>query len=472
MFIIIIYLNSIIDLLPTPVNKLPPKRQALMTSIFASSAIPRTDIGVSGSNKKWLMSRQLALMCCQDLQPFNMVENAGFIKFLKQNSVIKDSGDLPARTTLSRGALNTVYDETVAKIKELLRMSPMTLSATTDIWTDNYRRRSYMTVTIHFCLPDFTLQSMVLRTAVFTEAKTGENIKAELTKTLKLFDLENKQIIYVTDQGSNVVKACRLIGSERVGCVAHGLHNLIAVDGVGQCAAIQDIIVRVKNVIKAFTYKTSLLENEANNIAQEQVVSELEDILEAENEEQFNLTSGDSEDENTPSMGLRAGDVGHSSEQAKQSMVTLKKDCPTRWNCLLVMLDSLLRNQQLIERCLSRLRLFDKMLSTEEWETIENLVQFLRVFQTATEVLNGSEYPTISLVLLFRAEITGALRDLPTDGTIVRSMKHNMRMAIDHRLPVEELYVIAAILDPSQRALTAVQEYLTEHNKTAVDILK
>jgi len=101
-----------------------------------------------------------------------------------------------------------------------------------------------------------------------------------------------------------VVKACRQIGSERIGCVA-GSHNLITVDGVGKCTAIQNIIVKAKNVIKAFTYKTSLLENEAIDMAHEQVVSEFGDFLEfADNEEQFDMTSGDSEDEVTVSMGL------------------------------------------------------------------------------------------------------------------------------------------------------------------------
>jgi hypothetical protein len=45
------------------------------------------------------------------------------------------------------------------------------------------------------------------------------------------FDLESKKIIYVTDNGSNIVKACSLAGVERMGCIAHGVHNLITVDG-------------------------------------------------------------------------------------------------------------------------------------------------------------------------------------------------------------------------------------------------
>jgi len=66
--------------------------------------------------------------------------------------------------------------------------------------------------------------------------------------------------------------------------------------GVCKCTAIQDIIVMAKNCIKAFTYKTSLLENEAIDVAHEQVVSKMEDLLETYNEEQLDMTSGDSAD--------------------------------------------------------------------------------------------------------------------------------------------------------------------------------
>ena len=96
-------------------------------------------------------------------------------------------------------------------------------------------------------------------------------------------------------------------------------------------------------------------------------------------------------------------------------MISLKKDCTTRWTCLLSMLESLLINQQLIERCLTKLCLFDRMCTDDEWQTIKNLIQFLKLFKTATEALSGSKYPTISLVLLFRAEIVAAITELASD---------------------------------------------------------
>ena len=111
------------------------------------------------------------------------------------------------------------------------------------------------------------------------------------------------------------------------------------------------------------------------------------------------------------------------------------------------------------------------MCSDEEWKTIANVVEFLKIFKTATEVLSGSKYPTISLILLFRAEILAALQDLPTDCAMVMSMKQRMRQALSRRLPVTEINIIAALLDPSQRNLTVVQDFLVAQETTAFHLL-
>jgi hypothetical protein len=46
-----------------------------------------------------------------------------------------------------------------------------------------------------------------------------------------------------------------------------------------------------------------------------------------------------------------------------------------------------------------------------------------------------------------------------------------MRTALDRRVPVHELYVVAAMLDLSQRQLRSMQHYLLETCITAVDLL-
>ena len=80
-----------------------------------------------------------------------------------------------------------------------------------------------------------------------------------------------------------------------------------------------------------------------------------------EDEEQFSMREeeGSCDEE---SAACSASSIGF----RQQPLTTLKKDCPTRWNCLLYMLGSVVKNQELIERCLSCLRQFDKMLSDED----------------------------------------------------------------------------------------------------------
>ena len=323
---------------------------------------------------------------------------------------------------------------------------------------------------------------------VFIDSHTGEHIKKALQTVLKEFGLEAKTVVFITDQGSNIVKACRLIGSERYGCIAHGLHNLIAVEGVQKGPDVQTIICKAKDIIKTFTFKSSLLEGEAKVMVNEQKVAELQDLLEKTDlDEQISMSCEDDlqEDEelvhvhqdpdnqmvSSPDEASSSNATSHAAAVRGQMLTSLKKDCSTRWNCVLAMLESLVTNQQLVERCLTSLRLFDKLLSDGEWDTIINLVQFLKAFKTASEVLSGSKYPTMSLIMLFRSEVVAALAVLPTDCDLVKGMKHRMSNALNHRLPVTELNVVAALLDPSQRNLASLQEFLLAHKTTAVELI-
>ena len=59
---------------------------------------------------------------------------------------------------------------------------------TTDMWTDNYRKLSYLTVTVHYADHMFTrIFDRVLCTVHFAETKTGENIHEAVSYKIKLY---------------------------------------------------------------------------------------------------------------------------------------------------------------------------------------------------------------------------------------------------------------------------------------------
>jgi hypothetical protein len=131
---------------------------AFITAIF--SAAPSTEAANSSlADRKWLLGRQLALMCCSDMCPFDITEKPGFTKFLLQNSVIKDADELPSAVTVSHLGLLSVYDETLKKVREIISEAPKTVAMTTDLWSENHKRRSYATFTLHFSTADFCMHN-------------------------------------------------------------------------------------------------------------------------------------------------------------------------------------------------------------------------------------------------------------------------------------------------------------------------
>ena len=433
-----------------------------MTTVFSSS--PRSgSASLSEKDTKTVLIRRLALMCCRDLSPFSIVDKPGFRVFLQQTGVVKDLSEIPDRTSVSRGGLDGVYDATLKAVTSLIVTSPDVVAMTTDMWTDNYRRRSYITFTLHFCNADFELKSVLLKTVLFTGKHTGENIKEEMTKTASEFGLESKNIVYVTDNGSNVVKACKLAGVQRLGCVAHGVHNLITVDGLSKTDLLKKLVSDVKDIVHTFVYKTSMMEEEAHRMIQDELLNQIEEEVDIES-----IEYGDGTDDESLSP---SADQHCATGTPSLSTTTLKRDCPTRWNSLLTMLESLLKSRRLVERCLASLRLFDKIPSLDSWKTIEDLVNFLKTFKTATELLSGSDYPTCIIALLFRAELASALDTSNTDSSVIAELKANMRAGFDLRFPINELHVCAAMLDPSQRHLAIVQQYLTEREISGVQFL-
>lgn len=60
--------------------------------------------------QKFSFARDLALWVSEDLLPFSLVEGTGFRRFCSRRKVVKNESEIPNRTTVSKGALDDVYD--------------------------------------------------------------------------------------------------------------------------------------------------------------------------------------------------------------------------------------------------------------------------------------------------------------------------------------------------------------------------
>ena len=103
------------------------------------------------------------------------------------------------------------------------------MSFTTDMWTDDYKQRSYTTVTGHY-IENWELHNRVLITEELdaTLAKTAENVRHQLDNIFLGFGLEYKhlkKVIFTTDKGTNIIAALKDL--ERVDCINHVLNRVI-----------------------------------------------------------------------------------------------------------------------------------------------------------------------------------------------------------------------------------------------------
>lgn len=91
------------------------------------------------------------------------------------------------------------------------------------------------------------------------------------------------------------------------------------------------------------------------------------------------------------------------SQITKQLQLPSKKmilDCPTRWNRAYMMLSASLDFKDVFPRYQERDSNFIYVSILEDWVKIENVCQVLAIFNEVTNIISGSEYPTLNLFLI------------------------------------------------------------------------
>lgn len=101
-----------------------------------------------------------------------------------------------------------------------------TISLCTDMYTDDYRKKSYIDVHASWINRNFELNHAALAVTHFgTVSHTADNIHDALMVILKDYDLSMTDIPATTDHGSNIVAALR--NNIRVDCLCHRLHTVL-----------------------------------------------------------------------------------------------------------------------------------------------------------------------------------------------------------------------------------------------------
>lgn len=86
-------------------------------------------------------------------------------------------------------------------------------------------------------------------------ASYGKNIEDELRNILKEFGIPLMKIVFISDNGANILLALRILGVVHFSCFAHDLNLAVAKDGLQKCPEVLALIEKSKDIVKHFRFK-------------------------------------------------------------------------------------------------------------------------------------------------------------------------------------------------------------------------
>jgi Hermes transposase DNA-binding domain/BED zinc finger len=181
------------------------------------------EVTVTGDDKRSI-TIACAKFCSFDIRPFNIVKGPGFAYLCQslldlgyQYGTAKlgtpsASSLLPDPTNVSR-TISRISEEYRERLKGILKndlQNVKLIGVSTDYWKNSGTSENYLTVNIHYTKNEQNITYM-LRTSLFDQSKTGDNTKKKIFSILSSYDIDPDKyhIIYVTDNGSNLVCGLR-----------------------------------------------------------------------------------------------------------------------------------------------------------------------------------------------------------------------------------------------------------------------
>ncbi|XP_076296265.1 E3 SUMO-protein ligase ZBED1-like [Lasioglossum baleicum] len=342
-------------------------------------------------------------MVCKDLQTLSMVEDKGFIEFVRE---LEPRYQLPNRRTLGRTILPKVYANVKSRILENLKQTEH-VSITTDIWT-NLHTQSFLTITGHYFLHN-KLHSNVLATSVLKENHTNEHISFKVQKTLTEFNIKEKIVAVVTDNAANMRSAVRRLGYLHLPCTAHTL-NLVVNDSVTAIPEIASLLKTCRSLITHF--KSS-------------------------------VTAADKLRDFQTQMGLNT--------------LKLKQDIHTRWNSSLIMLERLLAVKIPLCATVASLMNCPTSPNAQQWKTIQDIIPLLKPIEYVSSELGGEKYVTASTIMPLITGLQNAIDKIKPQTIPGYALKCNIMNNLEIRfnyIHTNKIITISTIADP--RFKTAV----------------
>ena len=304
------------------------------------------------------------------VQPLSIVEDPDFINMINR---FDKRYKIPCTKTL-KDRIFTTYEVGKDTLKNQFTQIQY-ISLTVDAWSSP-AHLPYLGITAHWVTSKFEPQEVLLSMEELPYPHSAFEIQDHLFDILHEWDISLKITSIITDNGSNMVKACNNMKiGERIPCAAHTLQLSI---GKG-LDVIKILIGKCKCLISFLSAdkKKQQLKESQIYLYRQQVMPETDDLLEKKAE--------------------------------KLVCLDVVKANNTRWNSTLYAFERLIILKAAIQMLKASLmtdtssytirkeseKLEALSPTVYEWKIIKELVELLNPFEEATRLLSGSKYPSI-----------------------------------------------------------------------------
>ncbi|XP_060877420.1 E3 SUMO-protein ligase ZBED1-like [Metopolophium dirhodum] len=292
-------------------------------------------------------------MIAEDLQPLSIVENEGFKNMV---NLLDSRYKIPSRRALGRTIIPNMYTNVRNKVQTLLNDTSY-IAITTDIWT-SINTDSFKTMTAHFFPKEQSkLKTVVLCTKKLEHSHTGAHLDEIMTSELNSWGILDKVVAIVTDGGSNIKSAVRLMDIQHIPCTAHKL-NLVVQQALylGEEHSAGEEINELHD-----SDKMKRILKKCRSILGFFKRSEVGNRILGEKQKQLGYTQ----------------------------ILKLKQDVRTRWNSTLIMFERLVKLKEPLTIVMISLKEAPSNLTPEEWVIVEDIIPLLRPFNRVVPLIRG-----------------------------------------------------------------------------------
>ena len=374
------------------------------------------------SSVKWKKATELlAKWTCLNTRPFSIVNDEGFIAFIK---FIAPEYELPSHTTIVNYIQN-LYDEEKQKLQDELK--DVAFCAVTTDGGSSSNATSFQDINVHYLDKDLELKSKVLSVQEIKEEHTAVNVRHANDEVLEEFGILDKVSLTVTDNEPKM-NLC-YPSFERSGCLCHIEHSSIS-KGVEKNDEVYSVIQKIRKVStkhnKSHRFK-NILETEQKKLGLKQRPL-IQDVVN------------------------RWG----STKAAFGSYLTHPDDLNEHG-----LFDNLMAVNNAIKKAVKRKFHDSLIISASEMNVIEHVHDLFTKLDVYTTTLGGSKFVTSSIVFPVMRSMESVLKPNDADPDFIAELKEEIFSQFTKRCEDNLNYSVlskCSVLDPRFRKLKFIHD--------------